>query len=97
MYHNNKYKLANKDTKVTSGKGYIDNTEITQVNNADTVDGKHASDFAPASHKHDDIYIKKVGDIPVYNDIIISPSNLQEEGIDGGGGIHVKGFTGTPF
>ena len=82
---------------VTGGKGYINGTEITQVNNADTVDGKHASDFAPASHKHDDIYIKKVGDMPVYNDIIISPTSLREEGIDGGGGIHVKGFTGTPF
>lgn len=52
---------------------------------------------SPSGHNHDNIYIKKVGDMPVYNDIIISPTNLSEEGIDGGGGIHVKGFTGTPF
>lgn len=34
LYHNNNYILTSKDTKVTSGKGYINNTEITQVNNA---------------------------------------------------------------
>lgn len=52
---------------------------------------------SPSGHNHDDIYIKKVGDMPTHNDIIISPTNLSEEGIDGGGGIHVKGFTGIPF
>lgn len=34
LYHNNNFILTSKDTKVTSGKGYIDNTEITQVDNA---------------------------------------------------------------
>lgn len=34
LYHNSDFILTSKDTKVTSGKGYINNTEITQVNNA---------------------------------------------------------------
>lgn len=41
LYHNNNFILTSKDTKVTSGKGYINNTEITQVNNADKLDGWH--------------------------------------------------------
>ena len=34
LYHNNDFILTSKDTKVTSGKGYINNIEITQVDNA---------------------------------------------------------------
>lgn len=34
LYHNSNLILTSKDTKVSSGKGYINNTEITQVNNA---------------------------------------------------------------
>ena len=47
LYHNNNFILTSKDTKVTSGKGYIDNTEITQVNNADKVDNRHAISTTP--------------------------------------------------
>lgn len=35
--------LTNKDTYVSENKGYINNTEITQVNNSDTIDGYHAT------------------------------------------------------
>lgn len=34
LYHNSNQILTGGDTKVSSGKGYINNTEITQVNNA---------------------------------------------------------------
>ena len=34
LYHNSNQILTSGDTKVSSGKGYINNTEITQVNNA---------------------------------------------------------------
>ena len=34
LYHNSNLLLTSKDTKVSSGKGFINNTEITQVNNA---------------------------------------------------------------
>ena len=36
----------NRTTYVSGGKGYIGSTEITQVNNSDTVDGYHANRFA---------------------------------------------------
>ena len=39
---------------------------------ADTVDGKHASDFATATHNHDDIYVKK--------GVTITPSDLSSGG-----------------
>jgi hypothetical protein len=39
---------------------------------ADTVDGKHASDFATANHNHDDIYVKK--------GVTITPSDLSSGG-----------------
>lgn len=41
LYHNSNQILTSGDTKVSSGKGYINNTEITQVNNSDTLDGWH--------------------------------------------------------
>jgi hypothetical protein len=39
---------------------------------ADTVDGKHASDFATSNHNHDDIYVKK--------GVTITPSDLSAGG-----------------
>lgn len=51
LYHNDKKIATQYNTYVSGGKGYLFNTEITQVNNsttagnADTVDNKHASDF----------------------------------------------------
>lgn len=43
LYHNSYPILTTQNTYVSNNKGYINGTEITQVNNADTVDGYHAS------------------------------------------------------
>ena len=44
LYHNSYPILTTQNTYVSNNKGYINGTEITQVNNADTVDGYHATD-----------------------------------------------------
>lgn len=41
LYHNSYPILTTQNTYVNNNKGYINGTEITQVNNADTVDGAH--------------------------------------------------------
>ena len=47
LYHNSYPILTTQNTYVkNNNKGYINGTEITQVNNADTVDGEHASNFS---------------------------------------------------
>ena len=46
--------LHSGNTYVSNNKGYINNTEITQVNNSDTVDGYHASSFYTRNHIHSD-------------------------------------------
>ena len=48
LYHNSYPILTTQNTYVSNHKGYINGTEITQVNNADTVDGEHASNFVRA-------------------------------------------------
>lgn len=45
LYHNSYPILTTQNTYVSNNKGYINGTEITQVNNADTVDGYHAASF----------------------------------------------------
>ena len=45
LYHNNYPILTTQNTYVSNNKGYINGLEITQVNNADTVNGLHASRF----------------------------------------------------
>lgn len=45
LYHNNYPILTTQNTYVSNNKGYINGTEITQVKNADTVDGYHAASF----------------------------------------------------
>lgn len=45
LYHNNYPILTTQNTYVSNNKGYINGTEITQVNNADTLDGYHAASF----------------------------------------------------
>ena len=45
LYHNSYPILTTQNTYVSNNKGYINGTEITQVNNADTVDGYHAGAF----------------------------------------------------
>lgn len=50
LYHNSYPILTTQNTYVSNNKGYINGTEITQVNNADTVDGEHASNFVRAGN-----------------------------------------------
>lgn len=45
LYHNSYPILTTQNTYVNNNKGYINGTEITQVNNADTLDGYHAASF----------------------------------------------------
>lgn len=45
LYHNSYPILTTQNTYVNNNKGYINGTEITQVNNSDTLDGAHLSDI----------------------------------------------------
>lgn len=45
LYHNSYPILTTQNTYISNNKGYINDTEITQVNNADTVDSLHADSF----------------------------------------------------
>ncbi len=45
LYHNSYPILTTQNTSVNNRKGYIYGTEITQVNNSDTVDGYHADKY----------------------------------------------------
>ena len=45
LYHNSYPILTTQNTYVNNNKGYINGTEITQVNNADMVDGYHENSF----------------------------------------------------
>lgn len=48
LYHNSYPILTTQNTYVNNHKGYIYGAEITQVNNSDTLDGEHASNFVRA-------------------------------------------------
>lgn len=48
LYHNSYPILTTQNTYVSNNKGYINGTEITQVNNADTLDGLHWTAFPTA-------------------------------------------------
>ena len=45
LYHNSYPILTTQNTYVSNNKGYINGLEITQVNNADTLDGYHENSF----------------------------------------------------
>lgn len=45
LYHNSYPILTTQNTYVSNNKGYINGTEITQVNNADMLDGYHENSF----------------------------------------------------
>lgn len=53
--------LDTSSTYTSGGKGVINGTTITQVDNADKLDGYHASDFATAGHNHDGRYLRLDG------------------------------------
>ena len=47
LYHNNYPILTTQNTYVSNNKGYINGLEITQVNNSDKVDNRHAISTTP--------------------------------------------------
>lgn len=58
LYHNNYPILTTQNTYVNNNKGYINGTEITQVNNSDTLDGAHLSDIKNWSDRTASAYWK---------------------------------------
>lgn len=58
LYHNNYPILTTQNTYVSNNKGYINGLEITQVNNADTLDGAHLSDIKNWSDRTASAYWK---------------------------------------
>lgn len=58
LYHNNYPILTTQNTYVSNNKGYINGLEITQVNNADTLDGAHLSDIKNWSDRTTSAYWK---------------------------------------
>lgn len=80
LYHNNYPILTTQNTYVSNNKGYINGTEITQVNNSDTVDGWHKDNIQWTGYitSGDPLasYWFKMYDITVtryqYNDITIT-------------------------
>lgn len=53
LYHNSYPILTTQNTYVSNNKGYINGLEITQVNNADTLDGYHANGLLTALSNSD--------------------------------------------
>lgn len=47
LYHNSYPILTTQNTYVSNNKGYINGTEITQVNNSDKIDNRHAISTTP--------------------------------------------------
>lgn len=58
LYHNSYPILTTQNTYVNNNKGYINGLEITQVNNADTLDGAHLSDIKNWSDRTASAYWK---------------------------------------
>lgn len=61
LYHNSYPILTTQNTYVSNNKGYINGTEITQVNNADTLDGYHESSFLRYRGSYKDGSVTKDG------------------------------------
>ena len=76
LYHNSYPILTTQNTYVSNNKGYINGTEITQVNNADTLDGYHAASFVKMKQFRFNQY-KKGFWTKILTITINSTSNLQ--------------------
>lgn len=80
LYHNNYPILTTQNTYVSNNKGYINGTEITQVNNSDTVDGWHKDEINRTLYITSEIsglssYWAKLWEINLnnkYNDVTIT-------------------------
>lgn len=66
------------DLKVT-GKFNVDSTDL-QITDADTVDGKHAKDFASASHDHNAAYVGKTGNQTITGNLTVNTNILLGSG-----------------
>lgn len=90
LYHNSYPILTTQNTYVSSNKGYINNTEITQVNNADTVDGYHANGLLTAlSNSNNGISITVGGTTK-------SISNISVNYASSAGSVAWDNVTGKP-
>lgn len=67
LYHNSYPILTTQNTYVSNNKGYINSTEITQVNNSDTVDGEHANNFSYTHQASFDFSKSKSGRIVTFD------------------------------
>ncbi len=67
LYHNSYPILTTQNTYVSNNKGYINGLEITQVNNSDTVDNEHASNFSYTHQTSFDFSKSKSGRIVTFD------------------------------
>lgn len=89
--------LDSENTYVSNNKGYINNTEITQVNNADTVDGYHASGLLTAlSNTNNGISITVGGTTKSISNISVNYTSSAGNA-DTLDGEHAKNFVRTGF
>lgn len=84
--------LDTSTTNVTNGKGIINGTTITQVDNADTVDGEHASNFSYTHQSSFDFGTTKSGRIVTFD----QPTN-DYSWINGFASTHANYLTSVLF
>lgn len=92
LYHNSYPILTTQNTYVNNNKGYINGAEITQVNNADTVDGEHASNFSYTHQSSFDFNTIKNGRIVTFDQ-----SNTDYSWINGFASTHGNYLTSVLF
>ena len=92
LYHNSYPILTTQNTYVNNNKGYINGTEITQVNNSDTVDNEHASNFSYTHQTSFDFSKPKSGRIVTFDQ-----SNTQYGWINGFASTHNNCLTSIIF
>lgn len=92
LYHNSYPILTTQNTYVSNNKGYINGTEITQVNNSDTVDGEHASNFSYTHQTSFDFSKSKSGRIVTFDQ-----SNTHYGWINGFASTHNNYLTSVIF
>ena len=92
LYHNSYPILTTQNTYVNNNKGYINGAEITQVNNADTVDGEHASNFSYTHQSSFDFNTIKNGRIVTFDQ-----SNTDYSWINGFASTHDNYLTSVLF
>ena len=92
LYHNSYPILTTQNTYVNNNKGYINGSEITQVNNSDTVDNEHASNFSYTHQTSFDFSKSKSGRIVTFDQ-----SNTNYGWINGFASTHHNYLTSVIF